>query len=100
ITLYKPESVNETQKLFDSISITTNIAILEFSNEICEQSFCNNIVEKSETNLLQLPSLTSTQNLLNVFKQISDIIEAKKEIPESLIFLSLEFLIKNESDID
>ncbi|RHZ85691.1 hypothetical protein Glove_62g22 [Diversispora epigaea] len=57
---YKPESVNETQELFDSIPITTDIA----SNEICEESSCNNI------------------------------------IPESLISLSSEFLIKNESDID
>ncbi|RHZ56120.1 hypothetical protein Glove_406g24 [Diversispora epigaea] len=94
---YKPESVNETQELFDSIpmcldtssAITTDITISEeaklqcsalSSNEVCKESSCNNIVEKSVTNLSQLPS--------------------SKEIPESLISLSLEYLIKNESDVD
>ncbi|CAG8577898.1 18208_t:CDS:2, partial [Cetraspora pellucida] len=76
---YKPESIDETQELFDSIPIITDITILKFSNEVCEDSFCNNIVEKSVTKLSQLPS--------------------SKELPESLISLSLEYLIKNESDI-
>ncbi|CAG8468039.1 8640_t:CDS:10 [Cetraspora pellucida] len=94
------KSIDKTQELFDSIPITTDITILEVSNEICKQSSCNNIVKKSETNLLQLPSLASTQNLSNVSKQFSDIIKTKKELSKFLISLSSEFLIRNESDID
>ncbi|CAG8466696.1 6511_t:CDS:10 [Scutellospora calospora] len=52
LLLYKLESINKTQKLFDSIPITTNIAISKSSNEVCKESSCNNIVEKSVTNLL------------------------------------------------
>ncbi|CAG8603583.1 2791_t:CDS:2, partial [Diversispora eburnea] len=84
--LYKLELINETQELFDSIPITTDIAISEetklqsstlSSNEICEKSSCDNITE-----------------------QFSSITETKIEIPKSLISLSSEYLIKNESDID
>ncbi|CAG8835705.1 11158_t:CDS:2, partial [Gigaspora margarita] len=85
---YKPESIDETQELFNSIPITTDITISEetkfqystlSSNKIYEESSCNNIVE-------QLSSITKT----------------KIEILESLdtISLSSEYLIKNESDID
>ena len=106
---YKPESIDETQELFDSIPITTDITISEkaklrcsasSSNEVCEQSSCNNIVEKSVTKLPQLSSSILTQNESNDSKQFSNIIEIKKEIPESLISLSSEYLIKNESDVD
>nr|CAG8649359.1 913_t:CDS:1 [Entrophospora candida] len=103
---YKPESANETQKLFDSIpiclntssAITTDIIISEeaklqcsilSSNEICKKSSCDNITEKSEI-----------QNQSNDSEQFSSITEAKIEIPESLISLSSEFLIKNKSDVD
>ncbi|CAG8718658.1 895_t:CDS:2, partial [Gigaspora rosea] len=95
---YKSESIDKTQELFDLIPITTDFTISKVSNEVYEQSACNNIVEKSKTNLL--PSLTSTQNLSNDSKHFSDIIETKKELSESLISLSSEFLIRNESDID
>ncbi|CAG8852232.1 29701_t:CDS:1, partial [Gigaspora margarita] len=97
---YKPESVNETQELFDLVPITSDITISKSSNKICETSSCNNIAEKSETSLLQLSSSVLTQNQSNDSKQFSNIIEIKKEIPESLISLSSEFLIKSESDID
>jgi hypothetical protein len=97
---YKPESVNKTQELFDSIPITTDITISKSSIEICEESSCNNIVEKSVTKLPQLSSSILTQNESNDSKQFSNIIEIKKEIPESLISLSSEYLIKNESDIN
>ncbi|CAG8619224.1 2809_t:CDS:2 [Paraglomus occultum] len=76
---YKSESVNETQELFDSIPITTDI-----SEEV--KLRCS------------APSI-SIQNQSNDSKQFSNIIEIK-EIPESLISLSLECLIKNDSDID
>ncbi|CAG8617722.1 10_t:CDS:1 [Diversispora eburnea] len=90
---YKPELVDETQELFNSIPITTDI----ISNKICEESFYNNIAEKFET-----------QNQWNDSEQFSSITETKIEIPESLatlclplaISLSSEFLIKSESDID
>ncbi|RHZ49029.1 hypothetical protein Glove_535g57 [Diversispora epigaea] len=112
---YKSESINETQELFDSIpicldtssAITTDIAISEeaklrcsasSSNEVYGESSCNNIVEKSLTNLPQLSSIELTQS--NNSEQFSNITETKKEIPESLISLSSEFLIKNESDVD
>ena len=101
---YKSKSIDETQELFDSIpmcldtssAITTDIAISEeakfrcsasSSNEICKESSCNNIAEKSETYLLQLSSSVS-------------ITETKKETPKSSISLSSEYFIKNESDID
>jgi hypothetical protein len=109
LPLYKPELTNETQELFDSISITTDIAISEeaklqcsasTSDEICKESSCTNIVKKSMTNLLQLPSIVSIQNQSNNSKQFSNIVEIKKEIPESLISLSSVYLIKNVSDID
>ncbi|RIB11429.1 hypothetical protein C2G38_2203417 [Gigaspora rosea] len=79
---YKPESVDETQELFDSKPITIDIV----SDEICKESSCNNIAE--------------TQNQSNISKQSSSITETKIEIPESLSSLSSEFLIKNESDIN
>jgi len=50
---YRLESIDETQELFDSIPITTDITISEEAklqcfaspnNEICEESSCNNIV--------------------------------------------------------
>ncbi|CAG8665861.1 10452_t:CDS:1, partial [Paraglomus occultum] len=82
---YKPESVDETQELFDSIPITTDIV----SDEICKESSCNNIAEKSET-----------QNQSNISEQFSSITETKIEIPESLSSLSSEFLIKNKSDVN
>ncbi|CAJ0873573.1 5298_t:CDS:1 [Entrophospora sp. SA101] len=105
---YKPESVNETQELFDSIpmcldtssAITTDITISKSSNKVCEKSSCNNIVEKSMTNLPQLSSIVLAQNQSNNFEQFSNITETRIEIPESLTSLSSEFLIKNESDID
>nr|CAG8474103.1 12931_t:CDS:2 [Entrophospora candida] len=105
---YKPESVNETQELFDSIpmcldtssTITTDITISKSSNKVCEKSSCNNIVEKSMTNLPQLSSIVLAQNQSNNFEQFSNITETRIEIPESLTSLSSEFLIKNESDID
>ncbi|CAJ0746284.1 8862_t:CDS:1, partial [Entrophospora sp. SA101] len=53
---YKPESIDETQELFDSIPITTDITISKSSNEVCEDSSCNNMVEKSVTKSPQLPS--------------------------------------------
>ena len=102
------KSGDEIQELFDSIPITTEIAVLEdakfrcsasSSNEIIKESSCTNIVEKSVTNLPQLPSIVSTQNQSNNSEQFSNIVEAKKELPESLISLSSEYLIKNESDI-
>ena len=92
---YKPESIDETQELFDSIPITTDTTISKSSNEVCEKSSCNNIVEKSITDLPQL-----SQDQLNNSEQFLSITEAKKELPESLTSLSSEFLIKNESDID
>ncbi|RIB24712.1 hypothetical protein C2G38_2167770 [Gigaspora rosea] len=92
LPLYKPESVNETQELFDSISITTDITISKSRNKVCEKSSCDNIVEKSVTNLPQLFFIVLAQDQ-------SNITETKIEIPESLIFLSSENLIKNESDI-
>ncbi|CAG8438849.1 9101_t:CDS:2 [Cetraspora pellucida] len=114
---YKSESVDEIQEFFDSIlmcldissAITTDIVVSEdakfqcsisSSNEICEESSCTNIVEKSITNLPQLPSIVSTQNQSNNSEQFSNIVEAKKKLPESLISLSSEYLIKNESDIN
>ncbi|CAG8560798.1 1249_t:CDS:2, partial [Scutellospora calospora] len=105
---YKSESINKTQKLFDSIPVTTDIAIPKSSNEVCKESSYNNIVKKSVTNLSQLSSLVLTQNQLNDAEQFSNITETKKEISESLdmicsplaISLSSEFLIKNESDIN
>ncbi|KAG9296674.1 hypothetical protein G9A89_009933 [Geosiphon pyriformis] len=48
---YKSKVIDEIQDLFDSIPITTDIAISKFSNEVCEKSSCNNIVEKSVTDL-------------------------------------------------
>ncbi|CAJ0906319.1 698_t:CDS:2, partial [Entrophospora sp. SA101] len=97
---YKPESVNETQELFDLIPVTTDIATSRSSNEVCEKSSCNNIVEKSVTNLPQLSSIASTQDQSNNSEQFSSITEAKKELPKSLISLSTEYLIKCESDIE
>ncbi|CAG8853019.1 6229_t:CDS:1, partial [Gigaspora margarita] len=106
---YKPESVDKTQELFDSIPATTDIVISKetklrcsasFSNEIREESSCNNIVKKSMTNLLQLSPIVLTQNQSNTSEQFSSITKAKIEIPESLISLSSEFLIKNKSDVD
>ena len=58
ILLYKLELINETQELFDSILITTDITILKSSNK----SFCNNIVKKSVTDLPQLFSIVLTQD--------------------------------------
>ncbi|CAG8593074.1 11464_t:CDS:1, partial [Scutellospora calospora] len=98
LPLYKSGSIDKTQELFNSILITTDFTISKISNEVCKQSFCNNIVKKSETNLLL--SLISTQNLSNDSKYFSDIIEIKKELSKSLISLSSEFLIRNESNID
>ncbi|CAG8516327.1 12286_t:CDS:2, partial [Cetraspora pellucida] len=96
---YKPESIDETQKLFDSIPITTDITISKSSNEVCEDSSCNNMVEKSVTKSSQLPSSVLIQNQSNNSKQFSSITKAKKELPESLISLSSEYLIKHKSDI-
>ncbi|CAJ0836198.1 12197_t:CDS:2 [Entrophospora sp. SA101] len=90
---YKPESVNETQELFDSIPITTDIAI-------SEKAKFDALPEKSDTNLLQLSSSVSIQNQSNDSKEFSNITKTKIEIPEPLVSLSSEFLIKNESDID
>ncbi|CAG8509012.1 1018_t:CDS:2 [Cetraspora pellucida] len=73
LLLYKPESVNETQELFNSIPITTDITI---SKSILAQDQLNN------------------------YEQFSNITKTKIKIPESLISLSSEYLIKNESDID
>ncbi|CAJ0849032.1 2010_t:CDS:2, partial [Entrophospora sp. SA101] len=61
---------------------------------------CTKKIEKSETNLSQLPSIVSTQDQTNNSEQFLSITEAKKELPESLISLSSGFLIKSESDID
>ncbi|CAJ0850941.1 4497_t:CDS:1, partial [Entrophospora sp. SA101] len=113
---YKPEPIDETQKLFDSIP-TTDITTSEEAklrcstssiNEVCKESSCHNVIEESMTNLLQSPSTISTQDQLNDFEQFSSITETKKEILEPLITkrlppeisLSSEYLIKNESDID
>ena len=114
---YKSESVDEIQEFFDSIpmcldtssAITTAITISEeaklrcsvsSSNGICEESSCNNIAKKSKPNLLQLSSSVSIQNQSTNSEQFSSITEAKIEIPESLISLSSEYFIKNESDIN
>ncbi|CAG8655883.1 13183_t:CDS:1, partial [Ambispora gerdemannii] len=65
-----------------SSAITTDIVVSEdakfrystsSSNEICEESSCTNIVEKSITNLPQLPSIVSTQNQSNNSEQFSNI---------------------------
>jgi len=96
---YKSKVIYEIQDLFDSIPITTDIAISKFSNEVCEKSSCNNIVEKSVTDLPQLSSIVLTQDQSNNSEQFSSITKTKIEIPKSLISLSSEFLIRNESDI-
>ena len=62
LPLYKSELVNETQELFDSIPITSDIIISKSSNKVCEKSSCNNIVKKFETNLPQLSSIVLAQN--------------------------------------
>src|SRR5438128_263794 len=92
---YKSELVNETQELFDSIPITSDIIISKSSNKVCEKSSCNNIVKKFETNLPQLSSIVLAQNQSNNFKQFSNITKTRIEIPESLISLFSEYLIKN-----
>ncbi|RIB23784.1 origin of replication binding protein [Gigaspora rosea] len=90
---YKPESINEIQKLFDSILVTTDITISEkaklrcsvsSNNKDCEESSCNNVNEESATNLSQSPSIILTQDRSNDFEQFSSITETKKEIPELL----------------
>ncbi|CAG8840602.1 14766_t:CDS:2, partial [Gigaspora margarita] len=52
--LDNPEYCPIAPDLFDSMPITTDIAISKFSNEVCEKSSCNSIVEKSVTDLPQL----------------------------------------------
>ncbi|CAG8480817.1 17706_t:CDS:10 [Cetraspora pellucida] len=70
---YKPESIDETQKLFNSILITTDITI-------------------SKSTLIK--------NQSNNSEQFSSITKAKKKLPKSLISLSSEYYIKNKSDIN
>ncbi|CAG8640262.1 1740_t:CDS:1 [Paraglomus occultum] len=97
---YKSKVIDEFQDLFDSMPITTDIAISKFSNEVCEKSSCNSMVEKSVTDLPQLSSIVLAQDQSNNSEQFSSITKTKIEIPKSLISLSSEFLIRNESDID
>ncbi|CAG8555176.1 10852_t:CDS:2, partial [Gigaspora margarita] len=89
---YKPKSVNETHKLFDSIPITNNISISKPSNKVCEKSSYNNIAKKSKISLLQLSSSILIQNQSNNSKQYSNTTKTKKEIPKSL-FLYLQNIL-------
>ncbi|CAG8853807.1 19499_t:CDS:1, partial [Gigaspora margarita] len=117
---YKPELINETQDLFDSIPITNNITSECTKHEVSDSS--NNTIDKKALSLEMLAQDQSidsnkisehredhTQDICHVnTTTISEASTAEKKIPESLVTLCLppaislssEFLIKNESDID
>ncbi|CAG8712847.1 10905_t:CDS:2 [Cetraspora pellucida] len=101
LLLYKPELADKTQKLFDSIPITTDIIISEFVKHGVTYSSSNAINEKalSFEILAHNQTINSSQNIYHA-NTICEVSTSKKKIPNSLISLFLEFFIKNESDIN
>ncbi|CAG8460345.1 5668_t:CDS:2 [Scutellospora calospora] len=104
LPLYKPELIDETQNLFDSIPITNNITS-EYTKHEVSDLFNNKIDEKDL--FLEMLAQYDAEHRKNSFQDIChvDIItfEAnayEKEIFDSLISLSSEFLIKSEFDVD
>ncbi|KAF0534960.1 helicase [Gigaspora margarita] len=104
---YKPELIDETQNLFDSIPITSNTTsecIEYIEHNISDSS--NNVINKKDL-FSEMLTQYNTEHRKNSSQDICHIDIAtykfnayKKEIPDSLISLSSEFLIKNESDVD
>ncbi|CAG8533025.1 6148_t:CDS:2 [Cetraspora pellucida] len=92
---------DKTQKLFDLIPITTDITISEFIEHGITYLSSNAINEKA----LSLEILAHNQTI-NFFQNlyyantICEVSTSEKKISNSLIFLSSEFFIKNESNID
>ncbi|CAG8461801.1 7550_t:CDS:10 [Scutellospora calospora] len=103
LLLYKPESIDETQDLFDSISITNNITSECTKYKVSDLS--NNKIDEKDL-FLEMPAQYDAEHKKNSFQDICYVdittFEAnayEKEKSDFLISLSSEFLIKRESDI-
>ncbi|CAG8518535.1 8798_t:CDS:2, partial [Diversispora eburnea] len=97
---YKPKVSDEIQDFFDFITITNNTT-LEYAECEISDSSSNAIDEKT----LSLPEAVTQQLKMPAqdvcyVNTINEAGTAEKKISESLISLSSEYLIKNESDID
>ncbi|CAG8658943.1 10890_t:CDS:2, partial [Diversispora eburnea] len=103
---YKPKMSNEIQDLFDSIPITNNTT----SECVKHRSFdlsSDAIYEKAlplrmptQKQLIGSDEEDPSQDICHIDTIISEASIDEKKIPELLISLSSELLIKNKSDID
>ncbi|RIB00779.1 hypothetical protein C2G38_2233014 [Gigaspora rosea] len=88
---YKPELAVETQELFDSIPITTDITISEYVEHGVTYSSSNVINEKALS--LEIPAhnqtINSSQNIYHA-NTICEVSTGEKKIPNSIISLSSE----------
>nr|CAG8676619.1 13836_t:CDS:1 [Entrophospora candida] len=97
---YKPKVSDEIQDLFDSIPIINNITSEHVEHKISDSS--SNAIDEKDLPL-KMPARNQSAGLSQDRCHVDIINEAsivENKIPESLIPLSSEFLIKNESDID
>ncbi|CAG8682673.1 17353_t:CDS:2, partial [Cetraspora pellucida] len=104
LPLYKSELIDETQDLFDSISITNNITSECTKHEVSDLS--NNEIDEKDL-FLEMPAQYDAEHKKNSSQDICHVnittFEAnayEKEISDFLISLSSEFLIKSESDMN
>ncbi|CAG8579886.1 9643_t:CDS:10, partial [Scutellospora calospora] len=105
------EKITAIKDLFDSVPITNNITSDYTEREVSNLSI-NAINEKAlslempardqsiDSNKISKHGEYHTQDICHANATIDEASIVKKKIPKSLTSLSLEFLIKNESNID
>ncbi|CAG8625940.1 9303_t:CDS:2 [Paraglomus occultum] len=103
---YKPKVSDEIQDLFDSIPITNNTTP-EYTEHKLFNLSSDAIYEKAlplemptQNQLIDLDKEYPSQDICHIDTTISETSTVEKKIPELLISLSSELLIKNKSDID